>query len=199
VDEGSRAARYFLTFLAGKAIVRAEFDITCGDAEAVHRVHEATAGAGAFGGSGPSLISGCLGRIAVQVAGEAGATAQTGIATARKPVITYFAIVGACVLLVTCISALLASHWVHGLPRTNNSIKLEEIPVWTLVLVLAEFVGLVCAAIAFAPTHVLNSTALLWLLRVSGVTKPSLLRIVVAAFGIIAFGVVTICLVVAPG
>jgi hypothetical protein len=199
VNEGSRVARYFLALLAGKAFVRAEFDVTHGDAEAVHRVHEASARAGFFGGSGPRLISGCLERIAVQVAGEAAATAQTGIVTARKPVITYFASIVACALLVACISALVASSWAHGLPRTNNSIKPEEIPVWTLVLGLGLFVGMLCSATAFAPIQVLNSTSLLWLLRVSGVKKPSALRILIGVFAIIAFGVVTLCFLVAPG
>ena len=199
IDEGSQYLRYLLPFLAGSAGVRATAVIRAYGSEPIRRVYQAKGGAGVLGGSGTRMISGCLQRIAVQIAGHIGAMDRTSDVTGPRAAVTYLAMVVPIAVIVSIITTIVAGNWARHLPTTSNSIKPDEIPMWTLILGFAELIGLLSAAISFAPRKVLNSTVLLWLLSISGVSKSSTLRIVVGCFAALGVLVVIVCLAVARG
>lgn len=70
VDEGNRALRYFLTFLAGAATVEAEGQLYHGDWPVTPLHSKAQQTIGLFGGSGLGLLKTCTRTAAAQIANQ---------------------------------------------------------------------------------------------------------------------------------
>ncbi len=117
----------------------------------------------------------------------------------QYPIAIYLTCAGVAAVLVSLTSAILFYGWAAGLPKTSNSIKPGGIPIWAGVVAVAAFTTIVLLATAFAPTRILRSLAMVWLVAMSGTRSIVGLRAILFVLAAIAGAVSALCFLVAKG
>ena len=188
VDEGSQFLRYMLPFLAGASLVHVEGEIRIRNEPPLPFKQMIYARFGAFGGRSDRLIQLALQRIGLFVASETARrvspTAQQHAQSAQR----YLVAAAAVALLVALTSAVAGYFWALGIPQTRNAIKPGEIPYWAVFVAVATFTTTILLAVAFAPSRVLHSRSLLWLVTRSGVKSLIAMRIILLILAAVAGG-----------
>jgi hypothetical protein len=133
------------------------------------------------------------------VAGEAANQVSPAAQQSNRSVAAYLNGAGGAAVFVSLTSAILGYRWAAALPITNNSIKPGEIPVWAAIVAVSAFMTSILLATAFAPTRVLRSRGMVWLVAMSGTKSILALRAILSILAAVAGAVFIMCFVAAKG